>query len=114
MHMALIRNILTSIKMIRVDSLFAMCCTQELQKVAHELTGEVGHITSWIFADNEHLSHVGFGLDMAFETVLVTALFLADLAVPSKALETLRFLLVGDGLGSSGFSSWHSVWDGRG
>ena len=41
-----------------------------------------------VFTDDEHLTDVGFGLDMAFESVFITTLFFADLTVPSKALKT--------------------------
>lgn len=39
-----------------------------------------------VLADDEHLTKMGLGLGVAFETVLVSALFLTDLAIPSKAL----------------------------
>jgi hypothetical protein len=37
----------------------------------------------------EHLTKMGLRLGMAFESVLVTTLLFADLAVPSEPLKTL-------------------------
>lgn len=51
-----------------------------------ELTGEIGNVSPGVLTDDEHLTEMTLGLDVAFETVFVSALFLADLAVPSKAL----------------------------
>ena len=59
---------------------------EELDKVVLELAREVGNVSACVFADDEHLAKVGLGLGVAFEAVLVSALFLADLTVPSKAL----------------------------
>ena len=42
-----------------------------------------------VFADDEHLAEMGFGSGVALETVLVSALFFADLAVPAEPLEAL-------------------------
>ena len=61
-----------------------------------ELHREVRDVFPCALADDEHLTEVGFGLGMAFETVLVSALFLADLAVPAQALEPLRLHLIGE------------------
>jgi hypothetical protein len=54
-----------------------------------------------MFSDNEHLSQMGFTGDMALETVLVSALFLADLTVPAQLLKSLGLHLVGEVLGCS-------------
>ncbi len=35
-----------------------------------------------VFADEQHLPDVGFGLSVAFEAVFVAGLLFADLAVP--------------------------------
>lgn len=74
--------------MVCLNPFLAVSGTQELQKIAHELARVVGDMTSWIFADDEHLTDVGLGLDVAFKTVFITTLFFADLAEPAKALET--------------------------
>lgn len=42
-----------------------------------------------VLSDYEHLPQMRFGLGMALETVLVSTLFLADLAVPPQALKPL-------------------------
>lgn len=67
---------------------------EELDKVVLELAREIGNVSSCVLADDEHLTEMGLGLSVAFETILVSALFLADLAIPSKALEALRLHLV--------------------
>ena len=59
---------------------------EELDKVVLELTGEIGNVSPGVLTDDEHQTEMTLGLDVAFETVFVSALFLADLAVPSKAL----------------------------
>ena len=48
-----------------------------------ELHGVTADMRARVFSDREHLTQVRLGLGMAFETVLVSALLLADLAVPS-------------------------------
>lgn len=67
---------------------------EELDKVVLELAREIGNVSPGVLADDQHLTEMGLGLGMAFETVLVSALFLADLAVPSKALQAFRLHLV--------------------
>lgn len=42
------------------------------------------------FADDEHLPEVRLGSHMTFEAVLVSALFLADLAVPPQPLKAYK------------------------
>ena len=54
-----------------------------------ELHREVRDVFPCALADDEHLTEVGFGLGMAFETVLVPTLLLANLTVPSEALKSL-------------------------
>lgn len=51
-----------------------------------ELAREVGNVSAGVLTDDEHLTKMALGLGMALEAVFVSALFLADLAVPSKAL----------------------------
>ena len=46
-----------------------------------EVVAEGGDVFSGVFADEQHLPHVGLGLRVAFEAVFVAGLFLADLAV---------------------------------
>lgn len=47
-----------------------------------------------MFAHDEHLTQMGLGGGMTFETVLVSTLFFTDLAEPSETLETLGFHFV--------------------
>lgn len=51
-----------------------------------ELAREVGNVSPGVLTDDEHLTQMTLGLGVAFEAVLVSALFLADLTVPSEAL----------------------------
>lgn len=44
-----------------------------------ELVAVVGYVLSRVFADEEHLAHMGFRLSVAFETVLIPHLAFADL-----------------------------------
>ena len=48
------------IEVINIDFLLAMGCSEELQKVALELVAVVGDVFPGVFADEEHLTHVGF------------------------------------------------------
>jgi hypothetical protein len=66
-----------------------------------ELAGEVGDMASSMFSYNQHLPQVCFGLGMTFESIFVSTLFLADLAVPAQALQAFRFHLVCNIFGSS-------------
>ena len=46
-----------------IPSLLGFHLMWELEKVAHELARIVGDTTGWVFAHDEHLMNVGFGLD---------------------------------------------------
>lgn len=80
MHMLFITNILL-VKMIDVDLFFAVRGAQQGEEVALEVGAEAGDVLSGVFADEKHLTDVGFGLRVAFEAVFVAGLFFADLAV---------------------------------
>ena len=54
-----------------------------------------------VLPNNEHLPEMGFGLDVALESVVVPTLFLADLTVPSQPLKSLGLHLVGEVFGCS-------------
>jgi hypothetical protein len=49
-----------------------------------------------------HLPQMALGHGVALESILVPALLLAHLAVPSQTLQALRLGLVGNGLGRAG------------
>lgn len=106
MHMFLVRDILL-VEMIHVDLFLPVRGSQELQEIALELVAEVVDVFAGIFADEEHLADVGFGLGVHFEAVFVAALLLADLAVPAEALEALGFELVVEVFGAADFCSRH-------
>lgn len=59
---------------------------EELDEIVLELARKVGNVPAGVLADDEHLAEVALGLGVAFEAVFVSALLLADLTVPSKAL----------------------------
>jgi len=59
---------------------------QKLHEIMLELAREISDMTASVLADDEHLAQMGLGLGMALEAVLISALFLTDLTVPSQAL----------------------------
>lgn len=59
-----------------------------------ELHRVVGNVPSSILAHDQHLAEMRLGLSVAFEAVLIAALFLTDLAVPPQALKPLGLHLV--------------------
>ena len=81
MDMFFVRDILL-VEVVDVDFLLAVRGAEELEEVALELVGEVVDVFAGVFADEEHLADVGFGLGVAFEAVLVASLLFAGLAVP--------------------------------
>lgn len=86
---------------IRLDPVRAVPPREQLDKVVLELGAEVGDVLAGVLADDKHLAQVRLRLGVALETVLVTALFLADLAVPPQPLKSLGLHLVGDVLRST-------------
>jgi hypothetical protein len=94
MYMGFVCNILTRIKLIRMDPFLSMSRSQELKKIAHELARVIRYVSSGVVSDNDHLSNMRLGLDVAFKTVFIATLLFADLAVPSESLEPLGLLLV--------------------
>ncbi len=78
MHMFLIVNIFL-VEVVQVDFLFAVGSSKQLEEILLELIAVVIDIFLRIFADEKHLSDVGFGLRVHFEAILVTHLPLADL-----------------------------------
>ena len=81
---------------VRLDALRAEAAREELDEVVLELRAEVGDVPARVLAYDEHLTKVGLRLGAALEAILVSALLLADLAVPPKPLQALRLHLVRD------------------
>ena len=104
--MFLVRDILL-VEVVDVDFLLAVGGAQELQEVALELVGEVVDVLARVFADEQHLADMGFGLRVAFEAVFVAGLFFADLAVPAQALKAFGFELVVEVFGGAYFGFGH-------
>jgi hypothetical protein len=73
-------------------------------KFTLKLRREVGDVLPCMLSDDDHLSQMGLGGDVHFETVLVTTLLFADLAVPPQALQALRFHFVRHPFGRSNYN----------
>jgi len=69
---------------------------KQLDKIVLELSREIGNVSASVLSDDEHLSEVRLGLNVTLETVVVPALFLTDLTVPSQPLKSLGLHLVGE------------------
>ena len=75
-----------------------------------ELSGEICDMSAGVLSNDEHLSEMGFGLDVTLEPVVVSTLLLADLAVPSQSLKSLGLHLVSEVFGCSNcWSQWEVV-----
>jgi hypothetical protein len=62
---------------------------EKRDKFTLELCRKVGDVTPCILAHNDHLSQVGLGRSVHLEGILVAALLLADLAIPTQTLQAL-------------------------
>lgn len=82
--------------MVGIDLLLAVACSQQLHKVSLKLAREVVDELPAVFTDHHHIANMRFRRDMAFEAVVVAALFFADLAVPSQSLEAFGLELIGN------------------
>ena len=67
---------------------------KERNKFRLECDREIRYMASCMFAHYEHLAEMSLGRGVALESVFISALFLADLAVPPQALQPLRLHLV--------------------
>jgi hypothetical protein len=92
---------------IRKNSLRPKPPGQQLYKVVLKLAREISDMFPRVLSHNKHLPKVSFGLGVALEPILISALFLADLAEPSKALQAFRLHLVRQIFGRSHFCSRH-------
>lgn len=79
MYVFLVCNILL-VEMIHIDLLLAVGGAKELEEIALKLATVVLDVLFGIFADEEHLPHMRFGLSMAFEAVLIAHLALTYLS----------------------------------
>lgn len=77
------------VKLIDLHLFLSVARLQQLQEILLELVAVLVDVLFRILADDEHLAHMAFGLGMHLESIGIAALFFADLAVPSKTLETL-------------------------
>lgn len=84
------------IEVVDLHGLGAMASAKQFYEIVLELLGVLVEGLARVFAEDEHLTQVRLAIYVAFETVLVTALLFAGLAVPAEALEAFRFELVAD------------------
>lgn len=82
------------------DATEAVAPLHHVEEVLLELLRVAADDPIRTLTEDLHLALVRFAHTMALESVLVAALLLAHLAVPSKLLETFRFDPVRDGLRS--------------
>lgn len=82
------------------DAAEPMAILHVLEKGALEFLGVTVDDSGWVLAEDLHLALVRLAHTMALESILVAALLLAHLAVPSQFLQTLCFDSVGDRLWS--------------
>ena len=61
-----------------------------------ELHREVRDVFPCALADDEHLAEMGLRLSVTLESIYISALLLADLAVPTETLKALRLHLVSE------------------
>ena len=106
MHMLFVADILL-IEVVDVDLLLAVRGAQQLQEVPLEIVREARDVLAWVFADQQHLPYVRFGLRVAFEAVFVARLLFADLAVPAQPLQAFGFELVVEVFGGAYFGAGH-------
>jgi len=66
-----------------LDTLCTVPPREQRDEIMLELSREIGDVSASVLTHDEHLSEMRFGLDVTFETVVVSTLFLADLTVPS-------------------------------
>jgi hypothetical protein len=70
------------IKFVRANKLLVVGSAKERYEIALEIIAEALDVFPWIFADCLDCSYVLFTLDVTFEAVSVSTLFLACLTVP--------------------------------
>ena len=78
MHMLFVRDVFL-VEVVQLDLLLAVGGSKKLEKITLKLVAEVVDVFSWVLADQQHLSDVGFGLRVHFEAVFVPALLFAYL-----------------------------------
>jgi hypothetical protein len=95
MQMSLVLNILL-VNVVCLDPVRAVSPREQLDEVMLELSTEVGDVPAGVLSHDEHLAEVRLRLGVTFESILVSTLLLADLAVPSQPLKSFGLHLVGD------------------
>lgn len=81
-HVFLVVNVLL-VEVVDVNQFRAVRRVQLLEEVALELSAEVVRVLFKVGRYGEHFAGVGFRGDMAFHSVLISVLLLADLTLPS-------------------------------
>jgi hypothetical protein len=106
MYVLLVANVLV-VELVARDPLLSMRRAQQRNKVALKVGTELVDELPGVLANDLHLSHVRFGLDVALEAVGVATLLLADFTPPPQPLQALRLHLVGDPFVASHFRFAH-------
>lgn len=102
MHVTLVLDQLL-IHIVGLDTIGTVPAGQHLDKVVLEFGGVVCDVAPGVLTDDKHLPKMSLGLCMTLESVLVSALFLTDLTVPSQTLKTLGLHLVRNELRSTDY-----------
>ncbi len=95
------------VEVVHMDLFLAVSGAQQLQKIALELITVVSDVLAGVFADEQHLADVRFGLGVHFEAVFVATLLFAYLAVPAQALEAFGFEFIVEIFGATYFCFGH-------
>lgn len=91
------------------DAAEAVAPLHVLEKLRLEFLGETVDDSGGVLAEDLHLALVGLAHAVALESVLVAALLLAHLAIPSQLLQTLCFDPVRDRLWGQEFVLPHRL-----
>lgn len=81
MDVFLVANVLI-VEFVRTNKLLVMGSAKERYEIALKIVAEALNVFPWIFADRLYCSYVLLTLDVTFEAVGISTLFLACLTVP--------------------------------
>jgi hypothetical protein len=106
MYVLLVANVLV-VELVARNPLLSMRRAQQRNEIALEVGTELVDELPRVLANDLHLSHVRFRLDVALEAVGIATLLLADLTPPPQPLQALRLHLVRDPFVASHFRFAH-------
>lgn len=90
-----------------MDLFLAVSSFKQLYEVLEKLVAELIDELFGVLADDEHLPDMALRLCMHFESIGITALLFADLAIPSESLKTFGLEFVVQVLGRTDLGLWH-------